>query len=558
VVAKGEFNGKITVSDDHQCVIPAEHFADEEEEMSRVGTTRWCPVQASAAVTSRIARSAVRSGGGGGGGDGGTAEQQHGAQGPECDVSSFLAAAQKVQPSLLVDELMATLHCHQYDTARALDALTQEVQASARARSTTQQRESLAGGASASVSAAGTTTAPQHVNVVDVESLSLDSWADGEKTVFTDAVFKYGKDFSKIQRRVLPSRTVPQLILYYYLRWKGTPQFFQWQEQSFNQTNEDECAAPSCPWGGNGGGGGGGGGGLLCCDGCPQAFHFSCCEPKPLSVLSLTGRQWYCPKCTASRRRWGRDLVPCSDDPARHDCPPGPRGASGQIRLLNDTKMMPPAPVMQYKSLSCNPRCKHCTHLLAGGSCGKTGSGGGGGSVAIVADGGGRRRSGRQAAVADVNVFRGAGLHVHIKAVNLSEQPTASSASGSGSASAGTGSESDSGAGSGSDNDSDNGDNSGGNEEHVMMMSADAYENAKESEEDEEGDEDNDDDDDNNHAGSLHDSDTESQGRVESKGKGKGKSKGKGKGDDNDGGGGESSSEGEGEGPRRERKRRRL
>jgi hypothetical protein len=350
-----------------------------------VGKTRWCPVQAEACASTTGAVD-----GGGGGGDTSSADHQEPSK-AGCDVATFLEAAKKLQPSVLVDELLSALHEHQYNTARALDTL----QGRSHVRPCSEHGEE---GSPTSVA-----TAPQHV--LDVQS--IDSWSADDKVEFTDAVSKYGKDFSKINRRI-PSRTVPQLILYYYLRWKGTPQFFEWQEQSFNQTNDDECAAPHCPWGSTDpdgdGGSGGGAGGLLCCDGCPKAFHFSCCQPKPLSVLNLVGRKWYCARCTASRRRWGRELIPCSDNPARHDC--SPCGGRGDVRLLNDTKMLLPAPVMQYKSLSCNPRCKHCISLLSGsGRVGVTGGGDSGSNN-------GRRRSGRQAAVADINVFRGAGLNV--------------------------------------------------------------------------------------------------------------------------------------------------
>lgn len=396
VVAKGDFNGKISVGEDYQCLIPTDHAVDREEEVTRAGTTRWCPIQAGTFVKSSQTYNGgavVDDGHDDGASSTASAERQQLTE-TGCDVASFLKAAKEVQPSRLIDELMSTLHDHQYDSARALDTLQARVHAQSCSQHKTEERAPTA-----------KATVPQHV--LDVES--LDNWTEHDKEEFTDAVLKYGKDFSKIHHRVLPSRTVPQLILHYYLRWKGTPQFFEWQEQSLNRTNEDECAAPHCPWASadsdGGSGGRGGGGGLLCCDGCPQAFHFSCCEPKPLSVLNLVGKKWYCTKCTATRRRWGRQLIPCSDDPARHDC--SPCGGRGEVRLLNDTKMMPPAPVMQYKSLSCNPRCKHCIQLLAGTSGGiNVGSGGNGGNSS------GRRRSGRQAAVTDVNVFRGAGLNV--------------------------------------------------------------------------------------------------------------------------------------------------
>ena len=359
VVAGGgggtEFNGKITVGDDYQCVIPTKHAPDKEDEMTRIGTLRWCPVQA-ATATAATARETPEEG-----------EGQEGAQGVKrCDtVVGFIAAAKLVHPKMHVDELLASLHSHGYNAAHALDTLQGS-----------DYRQAGACGGSA-----------QHV--LDIES--LDKWEDDDKAEFTAAVFKHGKDFTKIHRR-LPSRSVPQLILYYYLRWKGTRTFFEWEEKTCRQgdrpnaeVTQDECAACNT------------GGGLLCCEGCPQAFHFACCNP-PVSVLSLTGKAWYCPKCTISRIRWGQQVAPCSDNSRIDEAPSGPRG---RIRLMNDTKMMPPAAVMQYKSVSCNPRCKHCTHLLADSLAG----------AGSNADGG-RRRSGRQAAVADINVFRGAGLNV--------------------------------------------------------------------------------------------------------------------------------------------------
>ena len=405
VAAKSEFNGKISVGEDYQCTIPADNTADKAEEVTRVGEIRWCPVQAGASVVSLSATNSLGQLDDGGGGTCNGSDDRQQPSETACGVASFLEAARVAQPSLLADELMSALHDHQYDIARALDTLQSPLRAHVCSQQAGEGDPPMA-----------VTTAPQHV--LDVQS--LDSWSEDDKAAFTDAVCKYGKDFNKIYRRVLPSRTVPQLILYYYLRWKGTPQFFEWQEQSFNQTNEDECAAPHCPWGStdsDAAAAGGGGGGLLCCDGCPHAFHFSCCQPKPLSALNLAGKNWYCAKCTASRRRWGRELIPCSDNPARHDC--SPCGGRGDVRLINDTRMLLPAPVMQYKSLSCNPRCKHCMNLLTGSSA-RVGVLGG-----DSASNHGRRRSGRQAAVAEVNVFRGAGLNVR-EAVDASNDGTES------------------------------------------------------------------------------------------------------------------------------------
>ena len=251
-----------------------------------------------------------------------------------CDV--FLAAAKLAQPSLHTDVLLGTLHSHGYSAANALRSL--------------QRPDFLPG-------------LPQPV----LDTQSLDGWAADEKREFTAAVFAHGKDFAKLHRR-LSSKTVPQLILYYYLRWKGTSDFFKWREQA-DGSQDDVCAV--CEEGG----------GLLCCAGCPQSFHFACCTPR-LSVLSLTGGNWYCSKCTAAHRRWSYE--PPSNARGRHDF-----SQRAQFRLMHDVKMMP---VQGYKSLSCNPRCKHCAVATSGGAR--------------------ERRSGRHAAVAGLNVFRGTGLHV--------------------------------------------------------------------------------------------------------------------------------------------------
>ena len=302
---RGEFKGaKITVGADFQCVIPVDHAEKNAAEEEPRGGT-VCWCPAQVDRTS-------------------------------CDVGGFLAAAKLAQPSLHTDVLLGTLHSHGYSAANALRSL--------------QRPDFLAG-------------LPQPV----LDTQSLDGWAADEKREFTAAVFAHGKDFAKLHRR-LSSKTVPQLILYYYLRWKGTSDFFKWREQA-DGSQDDVCAV--CEEGG----------GLLCCAGCPQSFHFACCTPR-LSVLSLTGGNWYCSKCTAAHRRWSYE--PPSNARGRHDF-----SQRAQFRLMHDVKMMP---VQGYKSLSCNPRCKHCAVATSGGAR--------------------ERRSGRHAAVAGLNVFRGAGLHV--------------------------------------------------------------------------------------------------------------------------------------------------
>ena len=55
--------------------------------------------------------------------------------------------------------------------------------------------------------------------------------------------------------------------------------------------NRDECE--TC----------GKGGVLLCCDGCPAAYHATCCHPPYADMDSVPDGAWYCMSCQI-RRRW--------------------------------------------------------------------------------------------------------------------------------------------------------------------------------------------------------------------------------------------------------------
>lgn len=61
------------------------------------------------------------------------------------------------------------------------------------------------------------------------------------------------------------------------------------------EDNEDSCAACA------------GNGELVCCDGCPKAFHYRCCDP-PIEVDNLPDEYW-CNSC-----RWQRNLPPRDED----------------------------------------------------------------------------------------------------------------------------------------------------------------------------------------------------------------------------------------------------
>ena len=162
-------------------------------------------------------------------------------------VQEYVAAALKLQSCLRADDALILLRTMEYDAGRALELLQS------------------GGGASKSVA----------------DRASLDSWSEEEKAAFTTAISKIGKDFIKMHRTVLPGKTLEQLVLYYFSRWKGTQAYLDFQVGSFS-SNDENCFA--CDQGG----------GLIACNGCPKSYHFSCCSP-PLSALNLTKPDWCAP-----------------------------------------------------------------------------------------------------------------------------------------------------------------------------------------------------------------------------------------------------------------------
>ena len=74
------------------------------------------------------------------------------------------------------------------------------------------------------------------------------------------------------------------------VKWKGTENHKKWKQQ-WSKYNNEFCSV--CELGGDM---------LLCCDGCPAAYHFACCDP-PLNPDDLPEGDWFCHNCVR-RRNW--------------------------------------------------------------------------------------------------------------------------------------------------------------------------------------------------------------------------------------------------------------
>jgi hypothetical protein len=122
------------------------------------------------------------------------------------------------------------------------------------------------------------------------DTSSLDAWSDEDIRKFEEGIVKFGKDFSKIYELIERKYPVSMLVLYYFSRWKKTPNYKIWQSR-WKDFNSDECHV--C----------GKGGVLLCCDGCPAAYHTECAQPTWSDMDSVPDGPWYCPSCEL-RRQW--------------------------------------------------------------------------------------------------------------------------------------------------------------------------------------------------------------------------------------------------------------
>jgi hypothetical protein len=122
------------------------------------------------------------------------------------------------------------------------------------------------------------------------DTASLDGWSDDEVRRFEEGVVRFGKNFGKIFQFMGKTRPIANLVLFYYVRWKKSPNYKVWQSR-WKDFNSDQCY--TCSRGGD----------LLCCDGCPAAYHPQCCAPPYQCLEAVPEGAWYCKSCE-SRRSW--------------------------------------------------------------------------------------------------------------------------------------------------------------------------------------------------------------------------------------------------------------
>lgn len=118
--------------------------------------------------------------------------------------------------------------------------------------------------------------------IVPVEE---DNWTDEDKAKFEDAMYEFGKDFSRMKKKYLPKKSVKSLIQFYYNKFKLLPEYKLWRKErfeniigagipDFHSNSCKECDKP---------------GELLCCATCRLAYH-PLCVPKPYRPPGLSSR----------------------------------------------------------------------------------------------------------------------------------------------------------------------------------------------------------------------------------------------------------------------------
>ena len=57
------------------------------------------------------------------------------------------------------------------------------------------------------------------------DTASLDMWTAEEIQKFEEGVVRFGKDFTKIFKFMGRRRPIPNIVLFYYVRWKKSPNY---------------------------------------------------------------------------------------------------------------------------------------------------------------------------------------------------------------------------------------------------------------------------------------------------------------------------------------------
>ena len=60
--------------------------------------------------------------------------------------------------------------------------------------------------------------------------LVIERWSPYEIAIFEASIAEYGKDFCKIQKEIGPTKTVQEIIEFYYL-WKKTTHYARWKKE---------------------------------------------------------------------------------------------------------------------------------------------------------------------------------------------------------------------------------------------------------------------------------------------------------------------------------------
>jgi hypothetical protein len=101
-----------------------------------------------------------------------------------------------------------------------------------------------------------------------------------ERKAFNDAIHDYRKQWPKIAKAVGTSAN--RCLIHYYSTYKAGEGRNNYLKEKKLWEQSDECEV--CHDGGD----------LICCDGCINAYHFTCIAP-PLKELPVG--QWFCPEC---------------------------------------------------------------------------------------------------------------------------------------------------------------------------------------------------------------------------------------------------------------------